>query len=712
VDVVNMTSTLSKPDKVKSVFTQVPSNYVYAKYIRLSLDDGVTESLSIPNQHMILDEHIDEMEIPNATVLEFVDNGFTGMNMERPALQEMLDLARSGRINCIIVKDFSRFSRNALESGYYIEQVFPLFQIRFISVSDRFDSNDYKNDTGGIDVAFKFLMHEYYSQDLSKKVKSALRIKMARGENIVAKTIYGYYKDEAGKWEPEDGTADVIRYIYELAMQGFPPTVIKDKLFQMGYPTPKEHQELKRGKEIVPTCLWETRKVKEILRNEQYIGSYISGKQNSKGVGLGQYWTDESEWIVIPDSHTPIISKETFDLVQNLMDNYIGGRISQKPLNETWKEEVAPLIDEPRRAKSQSKHPKRRRMLSGDFIAAVPIYGYSKMDDGSWELDPIAADVIRNIFDLALHGVSAPEIAEQLSAAGHPMPREHINLSKGQVFEPTCQWRAQNVRNIIGNIQYTGAYVSGRILKDSDTGESYRTSKEDWIIIPDKNPAIISQDSFDRVQEVVAEGKKSRMKNKQPRDYLLRSKVKCGCCKNGLVYDPIFNPVFRCYQTAADPSAPCNKMKVLVSELDEAVLDIVRKQAEVILNTTELTGLRKPSGNVKQIAEFERQLKSLVEQRQTHYEQFVNQEIDREAHQSLRADLAARIERLNTQLAAIRQSEYDSQAHQKTALHAKAVLGESMTQKEIVDLLIDKIHVFPDDRLEITWKVAGFAVGM
>ncbi|MCL1877912.1 MAG: recombinase family protein, partial [Defluviitaleaceae bacterium] len=115
---------------------------VISKYIRLSVDDGITESLSIANQHILLDAHIDDLQIPNATVIEFVDNGYTGTNMERPALQEMLSLVRSGRVNCIVVKDFSRFSRNALESGYYIEQVFPLYRIRFISVSDRFDSNN------------------------------------------------------------------------------------------------------------------------------------------------------------------------------------------------------------------------------------------------------------------------------------------------------------------------------------------------------------------------------------------------------------------------------------------------------------------------------------------------------------------------------------------------------------------------------------------
>ena len=96
------------------------NEYVIAKYIRLSVDDVITDSLSITNQHRILDRLIDEMEVPNATVMDFVDNGYTGTNMERPALQEMLELVRSGRIHCIVVKDFSRFSRNMAESGYYV----------------------------------------------------------------------------------------------------------------------------------------------------------------------------------------------------------------------------------------------------------------------------------------------------------------------------------------------------------------------------------------------------------------------------------------------------------------------------------------------------------------------------------------------------------------------------------------------------------------
>ena len=105
-------------------------DYVIAKYIRLSIDEAKTESVSIPHQRRLLDQHIEDLEIPNATIMEFVDNGHSGTNMERPAVQEMIELAQGGRIHCIVTKDFSRFSRNSMDSEYFIAQVFPLYRRR------------------------------------------------------------------------------------------------------------------------------------------------------------------------------------------------------------------------------------------------------------------------------------------------------------------------------------------------------------------------------------------------------------------------------------------------------------------------------------------------------------------------------------------------------------------------------------------------------
>ena len=125
--------------------------FVIAFYIRLSLEDTKTESMSIPNQRAILREHAMSLaEWDRAEVLEFVDNGHSGANFERPAVQELLEMVQAGKIDCIMVKDLSRFGRNSIETGYFIERVFPLYHTRFISVSDDFDTINFKGDTGGM----------------------------------------------------------------------------------------------------------------------------------------------------------------------------------------------------------------------------------------------------------------------------------------------------------------------------------------------------------------------------------------------------------------------------------------------------------------------------------------------------------------------------------------------------------------------------------
>ena len=149
--------------------------YVIALYIRLSIEDYKYDSLSIENQSLVLHEYAASMpEALNAEIMEFIDNGYSGTNFERPQIQKLIELVRANQIDCIIVKDFSRFGRNSIETSYFIERVFPLFHTRFISISDDFDSSKFKGDTGGMDVAFKYLISEYYSRDMSIKTKSAM----------------------------------------------------------------------------------------------------------------------------------------------------------------------------------------------------------------------------------------------------------------------------------------------------------------------------------------------------------------------------------------------------------------------------------------------------------------------------------------------------------------------------------------------------------
>jgi predicted site-specific integrase-resolvase len=672
------------------------AEYIIAEYIRLSVDDNITESLSISNQKAILDKFIDDLEIPNIEVIVKIDNGYSGTNMERPAVQELLELVRSGGVNMICVKDFSRFSRSAMDSGYFIEQVFPLYGVRFVAVGENFDSDDYKGDTGGIDVAFKFLMHEWYSQDLSKKVSSAKRVQMLRGENIVKNAIYGYRKNNSGCWEPDDEAAEIVRVIYQMALNGLPTAVIRDKLCEMRVPTPLEYIEIKRGKEILPTCHWEARAINRMLTNEQYIGTYIAGKQKSKAIGShSKDWLDKSEWIVIPDSHTPIVSKEVFVEVQQLLETRLKSSTTAKPMRNILAED--------------ENRVKRAGMLSGERFPNNVIYGYRKNAERELEIDEAAASVIREIFEFARQGLSTEEIKDKLTAAKYPTPSEYIKLAKCKNILPMCQWTNKCVRNLLKNIQLTGAYVSGRIIVDYDTGKKYHTAEKDWVIIPDKYPAIINCELFDEVQKIRADSKSGR-KKMRPRDYLLRGDIlKCGCCGYSLAYDPLADPIFRCYHTQADPNANCHKMKVNVRELDDAVLAIIQKQAEVVLNSNNLENLQTKNASEQQISDCEKQISKLNEQRQQRYEKFVLSEIERDEYLKTKAEYSAEIERLNKQASALRTEIQSLHIDEKILSIAKKIVGEKIPNKELVATLIDKVYVSPDRHIVIVWKIADFA---
>lgn len=302
-------------------------HYIIALYIRLSLEDSKTDSLSIPNQTLILREKAMSLpEYENSEILEFVDNGHSGTNFERPAVQELLTMVQAGQIDCIIVKDLSRFGRNSIETGYFIERVFPLYHTRFISVSDDFDTANFKGDTGGIDVAFKYLISECYSRDMSMKTKSAKYAKMRRGEYQSVICPYGYCKSSNGRMAPDPEVAGNVHQIFRWAAEGCTAAEITRRLYAGNIPTPGEYRKSK-GKEYYDVSrtngVWSTSTVLRILEDERYIGTYVIGKSKVKEIGSRQVRRkDESEWFKIPDHHSPIVSRELFEKANTSIRKY------------------------------------------------------------------------------------------------------------------------------------------------------------------------------------------------------------------------------------------------------------------------------------------------------------------------------------------------------------------------------------------------------
>ena len=292
-------------------------------YLRLSRDDGdKEESNSITGQRELLRDFIrTRPELREYAVR--IDDGFTGSNFEHPSFKKMLEDVKAGRTNCIIVKDLSRFGRNYKETGNYLERIFPFLGVRFIAVNDGFDTLTAQRGADGYLVPLKNLINEVYSKDISKKSGSALAAKQKNGDFIGAWAPYGYCKcpDDPHKLEPDEATAPVVRQIFRWRAEGVSITQIARRLNDRGVPSPSAYL-YNTGvckTEKYNGVIWYIQTVKNILSRQVYIGHMVQGtKRQSFYENRGQYMKPKEEWIIVENTHEPLIDRETFDKVQEL----------------------------------------------------------------------------------------------------------------------------------------------------------------------------------------------------------------------------------------------------------------------------------------------------------------------------------------------------------------------------------------------------------
>lgn len=298
-----------------------------AEYLRISREDGdKEESDSIGTQKDITHEYIER----NDDILftgEYVDDGWSGTNFERPDFQRMMSDIKSGAVNCIIVKDLSRLGRNYILVGQYLEMIFPLLNIRFISVVDHIDSVKDPASINNALVSFKNVMNDEYCRDISNKVRSSLDRKRSKGEFIGSFASYGYRKDPNDRHRliVDPPAADVVRSIYQWFLGGMSMIGIAKKLNQLGIPNPsmyKRQQGLNYRHPAGELCdgLWPDSSVKRILKNRIYTGDMVQSKTRIKSykVQVCQNVPEEN-WMVVPDTHEAIIPKDQFETVQQLL---------------------------------------------------------------------------------------------------------------------------------------------------------------------------------------------------------------------------------------------------------------------------------------------------------------------------------------------------------------------------------------------------------
>ena len=296
--------------------------YVY-KYYRLSLDDEKdVESNSISNQRQIVESHLSTIsELANMPSVEVVDDGYTGTNFNRPGMKQLLDAVRRGEVGCIIVKDLSRFGRKYLEVSKYIEQLFPYLGIRFIAVGDIYDSDTHKGTTANLDVPVRNMLNALYSKKVSKDVKSVKQTQARQGKYIHAFAPFGYMKDPADKHRIiiDEPAAEIVRRVFELICDGKTPKQIADTFNSENVPTPSAYKKEKGSKlktSGITGATWTYHTINNLLRNEQYTGTFIAGKVEMGELGSGKLnYKSKEDWIMIEDNHPAIITKDAWNEV-------------------------------------------------------------------------------------------------------------------------------------------------------------------------------------------------------------------------------------------------------------------------------------------------------------------------------------------------------------------------------------------------------------
>jgi site-specific DNA recombinase len=306
--------------------------YDAAIYLRLSQEDGdisisdKSESNSISTQRDLIHAYI--AKHPDISyVTEFCDDGYTGTNFERPGFENMMKAVREKRINCIIVKDLSRFGRDYIESGKYIQKIFPMLGIRFIAINDGYDSASTDNQANDFVLPFKNLINDSYCRDISIKSRTNLDVKRRNGEFVNNFAIYGYMRSPEDKHKliVDEEAAETVRSIFNWKQEGYNAQQIADRLNAAGILSPMEYkkkcgQKYRTSFKTKTVAEWSAVAVLRILKNVVYTGVLEQGKTTTPNYKVKiRKVKDESEWAVVENAHEAIIAQAQFEVVQEVL---------------------------------------------------------------------------------------------------------------------------------------------------------------------------------------------------------------------------------------------------------------------------------------------------------------------------------------------------------------------------------------------------------
>ena len=372
-----------------------------AQYIRLSVEDSKNRGNSIENQKLIIDDYI--AHNPNMKVYDtYIDNGASGMSFNRAEFQRMIDDIENGNIDCVIVKDLSRLGRNSIDTGYYIESYFAEKHIRFIAITDNFDTENLNRNDGML-LHLKNIINEAYALDIGKKIKAQARQAMREGQYVSARPRFGYLKDPADchKLIIDPDAAPIVKQIFDWFIGGMSYNEICLQLNEKNIPTPSHYMYSKgiiTNTKSVGTPYWQTRTISGMLSEPLYTGDMVQGRTETLGKRQHKI-KDKSKWIVVENTHEAIVDKDLFERVQCRMEE-LKNNYSKKTINSytenIWKGKI--FCGECGRALHRQRHLRKKSNARYSFICLTNTrYERGGCDNTSIFEDEINAVVIAAI---------------------------------------------------------------------------------------------------------------------------------------------------------------------------------------------------------------------------------------------------------------------------------------------------------------------------
>lgn len=475
-----------------------------AAYARLSVENGGHETEdSLHTQILQIHNYI--RENPELTLTDtYADNGFTGTRFDRPEFERMMQDVRTGKIQCIVVKDLSRFGRDYIETGSYLETIFPMLHVRFIAINDDFD-NIRQSDVDSLAVPIKNMVNSLYAKDISKKISLSYQMRREKGIPTSWCTPYGYQLNQQGNKFEATEDAKWVKLIYQLYLAGVSTNEIARRLEFLKVARPNERLNRKLHEGDDPTYnKWHPSTVLRILNSSAYIGELVSGKtQTASYKGIGLHPVEKKEWHIVENAHEAIILKSDFEKVQ------------------AWREQNK---EKRERAMARSKATREKcyNHLSGMVycgccrrnIAVNNSFDSMKLNNGTPGIEVAVSNLVNNMY--------SRDIAKKIRAA------LETNWKNGK---PTCT-----------NVNTT----------------SVRTLPEDkWIIAENAHAAIVTKDEYYQAQKAIRNV--TPIQYKVGDEFALKGKICCGNCNRQLRHERQYGEmVFYCgYKRSAGKFSKC-----------------------------------------------------------------------------------------------------------------------------------------------------------